>query len=279
MKQQYKKVPNSWKFIRRYDQPTKRLSSKAIDIMSVAMYQANKYNQAILTHKVLKEVTGKEYDQNRRLIKQLEYIFNIQYSRNLIEGKKKYTNVYKLKFTKNAAEILDNPEAYFAEFEDDIPAKERSKIEQQKERIDAANDIKEGSKNVASTQQKCSASAAKMLPCGHPLHIYIKKLIYIINKKTNVDLDIDLYMQIMGVNLAPMFAENTPEQIENFTQLLAKNSPFNFYDDSSPESFKKLHTLQTFAELKTPYQTEFQKLANKVNEEWYHSYKKKEATC
>ena len=94
MKQQYKKIPNSWKSIRRYDQPTKTLSPKAIEILAVAMYQANKYNQAILTHRVLKEVTGKEYDQNRRLIKQLEYIFNIQYLRNLIEGKKKYTNVF-----------------------------------------------------------------------------------------------------------------------------------------------------------------------------------------
>lgn len=261
MKQQYKKIPNSWKSIRRYDQPTKTLSPKAIDILAVAMYQANKYNQAILTHRVLKEVTGKEYDQNRRLIKQLEYVFNIQYSRNLIEGKKKHTNVYKLTFTKNAAKILENPEEYFAEFEDDILTKQGSKIEQQKERIDAANDIKEGSKNIASTQQKCSASAAKMLPCDHPLLLYIKKLIYIINKKTNVDVDIDLYSQIMSMNWTSVFSKNTPEQIEAFSQFIAKKSPFYFYNkDDSPGAYRDLHEIDTMDKLRTRYLTEFQKI-------------------
>jgi len=261
MKQQYKKIPNSWKSIRRYDQPTKTLSPKAIDILAVAMYQANKYNQAILTHRVLKEVTGKEYDQNRRLIKQLEYVFNIQYSRNLIEGKKKYTNVYKLTFTKNATEILENPEEYFAEFEDDIPAKERSKIEQQKECVNAANDIKVGSKNVASTQQTCSASAAKMLPCGHPLLLYIKKLIYITNRKTNVDVDIDLYMLIKSMNWNSLFSQNTPEQIEAFSQFIAKKSPFYFYNkDDSPGAYRDLHEIDTMDKLRTRYLTEFQKI-------------------
>jgi len=178
MKQQYKKIPNSWRSIRRYDQPTKTLSPKAIEILAVAMYQVNKYNQAILTHKVLKDITGSLRDQNRRLIKQLGFIFNLEFSRCLVEGKKKYNDAYKLTFTKNAAEILENPEEYFAEFEDDILTKQGSKIEQQKECVNAANDIKVGSKNVASTQQTCSASAAKMLPCGHLLHIYIKTNIY-----------------------------------------------------------------------------------------------------
>lgn len=127
MKQQYKKIPNSWKYIRRHEEPTKGLSSKAIDILSVAMYQANKYNQAILTHKVLKDITGSLRDQNRRLIKQLGFIFNLEFSRCLVEGKKKYNDAYKLTFTKNAAEILENPEEYFAEFEDKLPAKDRSK--------------------------------------------------------------------------------------------------------------------------------------------------------
>lgn len=155
MKQQYKKIPNSWKYIRRHEEPTKRLSSKAIDILSVAMYQANKYNQAILTHRVLKDITGSLRDQNRRLIKQLGFIFNLEFSRCLVEGKKKYNDAYKLTFTKNAAEILENPEDYFAEFEDDILTKQGSKIEQQKKCINAANDIKVGSKNAVLAQQKC----------------------------------------------------------------------------------------------------------------------------
>ena len=179
MKQQYKKIPNSWKSIRRYDQPTKTLSPKAIDILAVAMYQANKYNQAILRHKVLKDITGSLRDQNRRLIKQLGFIFNLEFSRCLTEGKKKYNDAYKLTFTKNATEILENPEAYFAEFEDDIAAKDRSKkVVTSQQKI-----FEDRSINADMSQQKSRDIAAKMLPCGHPLLLYIKKLIYIINKK------------------------------------------------------------------------------------------------
>lgn len=275
MKQQYKKVPNSWKFIRRFDEPEKVLSEKAVNILSAAMYQVNKYGQAILTHKVLKEITDRKKRQNCNLVRQLGFVFNLEFSRCLIENNKKYNDAYKLILTEKAEEILENPEEYFANYGVKIAKKDRViNIT-----TSGNKNIEDGAKNCLMSGKKLPEVAQKITPSHKSLHIYIKKLIYIINKKTNVDLDIDLYMQIMGVNLAPMFAENTPEQIENFTQLLAKNSPFNFYDDCSPESFKKLHTLQTFAELKTPYQTEFQKLANKVNEEWYHSYKKKEATC
>jgi len=111
-----------------------------------------------------------------------------------------------------------------------------------------------GSKNVASTQQKCSASAAKMLPCGHPLLLYIKKLIYIINKKTNVDVDIDLYMLIKSMNWSSLFSQNTPEQIEAFSQFIAKKSPFYFYSqEDSQEAFRDLHKIDTMDRLRTSY--------------------------
>jgi hypothetical protein len=272
MKQQYKKIPNSWKSIRRYDQPTKTLSPKAIDILAVAMYQVNKYNQAILTHRVLKEVTGRKHDQNRRLIKQLGFVFHFKFSRFFIENNKKYNDAYQLTLKKSALEILENPEKYFAEFEDDILTKQGSKIEQQKECINAANDIKEGSKNAATSQQKCSDVTAKMLPCSHPLLLYIKKLIYIINKKTNVDVDIDLYSQIMLMNWTSVFSKNTPEQIEAFSQLIAKKSPFYFYNkDDSPAAYRDLHEIDTMDKLRTRYLTEFQKIgmaeANREYEE------------
>lgn len=268
MKQQYKKIPNSWKSIRRYDQPTKTLSPKAIDILAVAMYQANKYNQAILTHKVLKDITGSLRDQNRRLIKQLGFIFNLEFSRCLTEGKKKYNDAYKLTFTKNATEILENPEDYFAEFEDEIPAKDRSKkIATSQQKI-----FEDRSINADMSQQKSRDIAAKMLPCDHPLLLYIKKLIYIINKKTNVDVDIDLYSQIMSMNWTSVFSKNTPEQIEAFSQLIAKKSPFYFYNkDDSPGAYRDLHEIDTMDKLRTRYLTEFQKIgmaeANREYEE------------
>lgn len=257
MKQQYKKIPNSWKSIRRYDQPTKTLSPKAIDILAVAMYQVNKYNQAILTHRVLKEVTECGRHQNQRLIKQLGFIFNLEFSRCLVEGKKKYTNAYKFTFTKNVAEILENPEDYFAEFDVNIEEKERCK----KNGATVHKIQKEGCKNTPLVEQKCSVDGAKMLRCDHPLLLYIKKLIYIINKKTNVDVDIDLYSQIMSMNWNSVFSKNTPEQIEAFSQLIAKKSPFYFYNkDDSPGAYRDLHEIDTMDKLRTRYLTEFQKI-------------------
>lgn len=272
MKQQYKKIPNSWKSIRRYDQPTKTLSPKAIDILAVAMYQANKYNQAILTHKVLKDITGSLRDQNRRLIKQLGFIFNLEFSRCLTKGKKKYNDAYKLTFTKNATEILENPEDYFAEFEDEIPAKDRSKkIATSQQKI-----FEDRSINADMSQQKSRDIAAKMLPCDHPLLLYIKKLIYIINKKTNVDVDIDLYSQIMSMNWTSVFSKNTPEQIEAFSQLIAKKSPFYFYNkDDSPGAYRDLHEIDTMDKLRTRYLTDFQKIGMaEANREYAENMKR-----
>lgn len=257
MKQQYKKIPNSWKSIRRYDQPNKTLSPKAIDILAVAMYQVNKYNQAILTHRVLYEVTECGRHQNQRLIKQLGFVFNINFSRCLVEGKKKYTNAYKFTFTKNATEILENPEDYFAEFDVNIEKKERCK----KNGATVHKIQKERCENSPLAEQKFSVDGAKMLRCGHLLHIYIKKLIYITNRKTNVDVDIDLYMLIKSMNWNSLFSQNTPEQIEAFSQFIAKKSPFDFDNkDDSPAAYRDLHEIDTMDKLRTRYLTEFQKI-------------------
>ena len=276
MKQQYKKIPNSWKSIRRYDQPTKTLSPKAMEILAVAMYQVNKYNQAILTHRVLKEITDRKKRQNRNLVNELGFIFNLEFSRCLVEGKKKYNDAYKLTFTKNAAEILENPEDYFAEFEDDILTKQGSKIEQQNDKkdgaIDGAMNI-ETSGNFTSSESKdrainCATSGNKLpdmrqkiTPSQELLHIYIKKLIYITNRKTNVDVDIDLYMLIKSMNWSSLFSQNTPEQIEAFSQFIAKKSPFDFDNkDDSPAAYRDLHEIDTMDKLRTRYLTEFQKI-------------------
>ena len=116
MMQQYKKIPNSWKYIRRFDEPSKVLSEKAINILSVAMYQINKHGHAILTHKVLKDITIRKHDQNRRLLKQLGFVFNFKFSRFLTEGNKKYNDAYQITLKDSALEILENPEEYFTNY-------------------------------------------------------------------------------------------------------------------------------------------------------------------
>jgi hypothetical protein len=84
--------------------------------------------------------------------------------------------------------------------------------------------------------------------------------------------DIDLYSQIMLMNWTSVFSKNTPEQIEAFSQLIAKKSPFYFYNkDDSPAAYRDLHEIDTMDKLRTRYLTEFQKIgmaeANREYEE------------
>lgn len=93
-----------------------------------------------------------------------------------------------------------------------------------------------------------------MLPYDHPLLLYMKKLIYITNRKTNVDVDIDLYMLIKSMNWNSLFFQNTPEQIDAFSQFIAKKSPFYFYSqEDSQEAFRDLHKIDTMDRLRTSY--------------------------
>jgi hypothetical protein len=104
------------------------------------------------------------------------------------------------------------------------------------------------------SQQKSRDIAAKMPRYQHPLHIYIRKVIYIINRKTNADLDIDLYSLIMSMNWNSLFSQNTPEQIDAFSQFIAKKSPFYFYSqEDSQEAFRDLHKIDTMDRLRTSY--------------------------
>ena len=170
MKQQYKKVPNSWQYIRRFDEPEKTLAEKSINILAVAMYQINKHGQAILTHKALKDITGKESRQNQRLVKQLGFIFNLKFSRCLIQNNKKYNDFYQLSLTEKAEEILKNPEEYFAAFERSFTAKDQVR----KIKTSGQKTIKDQVKNVRTSGQKCLDIKSKMSGSQESLHIYNK---------------------------------------------------------------------------------------------------------
>ena len=170
MKQQYKKVPNSWQYIRRFDEPEKTIAEKSINILSVAMYQINKHGQAILTHKALKDITGKESRQNQRLVKQLGFIFNLKFSRCLIQNNKKYNDFYQLSLTEKAEEILKNPEEYFAAFERSFTEKDPVR----KIKTSGQKTIKDQVKNVRTFGQKCLDIKSKMSGSPESLHIYNK---------------------------------------------------------------------------------------------------------
>ena len=118
MKQQYKKIADNWEYIKRADDLSKTISEKAQNILAKAMYQINRYGHAILTHERLQEITRKKYDQNRNLLKQLNFILETEFFRCLIINDKKYINAYKITLKENAAEILENPKKYFVDYQE-----------------------------------------------------------------------------------------------------------------------------------------------------------------
>ena len=113
---QYKSIQNNWSAIKRHNDPKKGIAPKARLILSSALYQIKKYGHAILTHDALVEITETKNHQNCILIKQLGFILDAVFFRSLVENDKKYRDGYKLTFTKNAEEILENPEQYFTNF-------------------------------------------------------------------------------------------------------------------------------------------------------------------
>lgn len=268
----YRKLNDNWKYIRRYDDCNKVISEKARLILSQTLYRIQKYNIAILTHKTIAEITGKKVDQNRRLIKQLGLVFDIEFSRCLFVDDVKYNDVYKLSLTKKGEEILKNPKEYFEKFYPKTDKKLAAKTVKKAE-IDI-------SKKVNTSQQNNSKISAKKPPLQELLNIYIKKLIIKEIYKINRKLDLDIFLPISAVNFKLDIEEEYQNQESEFFKLIKSNCTFNFGDKDF--SFGNLHQWlvdENGADVAIAYQSEFQKLANKVNEEWYQSYKKKEATC
>ena len=111
---QWKNIPDSWKYIKRSDNPNKGISSKARFILSSALFQIRKYGQAILTHNELTKITEAKIDQNCILVKQIAFVLDIKFHRSLTENNKKYQNVYQFLKKQNTDEILENPENYFS---------------------------------------------------------------------------------------------------------------------------------------------------------------------
>jgi hypothetical protein len=171
MKQQYKKIADNWEYIKRADDLSKTISEKAQNILAKAMYQINRYGHAILTHERLQEITRKKYDQNRNLLKQLNFILETEFFRCLIINDKKYINAYKVTLKENAAEILENPKKYFVDYQE---------VRQKKF---CSEDEKEGRKNSASEPKKFSSRAEKISPTSDSLHIYNKNKDKINNNK------------------------------------------------------------------------------------------------
>lgn len=268
----YRRLNDDWKYICRADDCNKVISEKARLILAQALYRIKKYNIAILTHKTITEITGKKVDQNRRLIKQLGLVFDIEFSRCLFVENVKYNDVYKLILTEKGEEILENPKEYFEKFYPKIDKKVAAKIDKKAE-IDL-------SKKSSTSQQNNQKISAKNPLSQETLNIYIKKLIIKEIYKINRKLDLDIFVPMSAVNFKLEFEEKYQQQEEEFYRLIKNNCTFDFNDKDF--SFGSLHQWlveENGADATNVYQTEFQKLANAVNEQWYQSCKKKEAAC
>ena len=159
---QYKTVIDDWKYILRFNDTNKTISRTAKDILFSALYQIEKYGQAIFTHDSLELITDVKRHQNLRLLKQLGYVFDWNFSRRLVVKNKKYNDAYQITLKKNAEEILQNPKKYFTHFS------ERS------EHNCSEVATKDWSKNALTSEQKCSEIGAKKLRSPESLHIYNK---------------------------------------------------------------------------------------------------------
>ena len=172
---QYKTVIDDWKYILRFNDTNKTISRTAKDILFSALYQIEKYGQAIFTHESLELITDVKRHQNLRLLKQLGYVFDWNFSRRLVVKDKKYNDAYQITLKKNAEEILQNPKKYFANF--------RKRSEQKCTEVAK----KDWSKNALTSEQKCSDIGAKKLQCHDSLHIYNKNKDKINNKINYLD--------------------------------------------------------------------------------------------
>lgn len=199
MKQQYKKIADNWEYIKRADDLSKTISEKAQNILAKAMYQINRYGHAILTHERLQEITRKKYDQNRNLLKQLNFILETEFFRCLIINDKKYINAYKVTLKENAAEILENPKKYFVDYQE---------VRQKKF---SSEGKKEGRKNSASEPKKFSSRAEKIPPTSDSLHIYNKN-----KDKINDKINSNQNQANQNPFLEEKVVETTDPKIANF---------------------------------------------------------------
>jgi hypothetical protein len=113
---QYKKIPDSWKQIKRYTNIEKGIAPKSRFILSTALHQIDKYGEATLTHEELSLITETKPDQNCILVKQLGFVLHSDFFRSKIIKGKKYRDGYTFTLTKNALKILENPIEFFANF-------------------------------------------------------------------------------------------------------------------------------------------------------------------
>ena len=111
----YSKNEHQWKKIRRYDDPSKNLSPRALGILSNAVHKLRSREVIFYTHDYLSEhLTDCKPKQNLRLLNQLREIFDIEFHRKIKLNGKNKMNVFVISFTAVGKNLLDDVENYYA---------------------------------------------------------------------------------------------------------------------------------------------------------------------
>lgn len=158
------------KYVRRADDTSKVIIKDAQEILHHVLYRLNKFDVAIVTHETLKEVTGKSRRQNSRLLSQLGFVLDIEFHRKLEIDGIKYNDVYRIRLVKNAEEILENPEEYFAKNEQEL----NKKLRTYKARVEVIEDRRAEVSNVSTCGHTCHHLRSPMAEKSDPLYIYLK---------------------------------------------------------------------------------------------------------
>ena len=102
------------KYVRRSNDLTRTLSSKARSVFAVIASMIKREGMFIENHSFLSKITECKYDQNNNILNQLRDVLDIQFYYSITIDYTKYYNVFVMDFTQDAERILENPAAFYS---------------------------------------------------------------------------------------------------------------------------------------------------------------------
>jgi hypothetical protein len=120
----------SWRYLTRADDPSKKISPLAQNLLCTLVKKLRIKHELILSHDELSKITYRSARQNSRLLEQLANIFDIDYHRDLRVHGKRHERVLVIKYSAQGEKILleGKGEGYSAEVIHISPRKGKKSI-------------------------------------------------------------------------------------------------------------------------------------------------------
>lgn len=96
----------SWQYLTRADDPSKKISSLAQNLLCTLVKKLRIKHELILSRDELSGITGRLRDQNKRLLAQIAHIFEADYHRDLRINGKCHKNAILIKYSAQGERIL-----------------------------------------------------------------------------------------------------------------------------------------------------------------------------